>query len=214
MLRSVIYILIFTGFSSCNSHVEVSKTIDVTKDFDGLGKTYIWTGSGDCSQKESMPPMFRIHDNVTFKNIVIENAPDGIHIEGSNVRIENMKSLKVCEDAITLKMGNKNIIISGIELRNCVDKGIQITHAENVTVQNSKFFKCSQPVRVKDESKNVIFRNNVIEDCDAGVKIGSAPGFEYSGNSFKNCNYAIRTSPQSSIKDLGNNTYVNVGTLK
>ena len=42
--------------------IQVRKTINVAKGktFDGMGALYDWTGAGDCSQTEGMPPMFKL----------------------------------------------------------------------------------------------------------------------------------------------------------
>ena len=83
--------------------VNVSQTITVRSGqiFDGKGKLYDWTGEGDCSQDEGMPPMFKLASNSALRNLRMRNAPDGVHIKGSNVVVDNIVNLDVCEDAIS-----------------------------------------------------------------------------------------------------------------
>ena len=47
--------------------IQVRKTITVAKGktFDGMGALYDWTGAGDCSQTEGMPPMFKLSHGAT-----------------------------------------------------------------------------------------------------------------------------------------------------
>src|SRR5690606_1484903 len=107
--------------------VQVKDTIDVSGVFDCEGATYRWIGAGECSQKEDMPPIFKMRDNSTLKNCFIENAPDGIHIRGSNVVIDNVVFPNVCEDAISTSSNTKvnNVLITNSQFANCGDKCLQ-----------------------------------------------------------------------------------------
>ena len=63
--------------------------------YDYEGATIVWKGEGDCSQKENMPPIFRITGNgITVKNATIIGAPDGIHIDATSTFNTAMNSLR------------------------------------------------------------------------------------------------------------------------
>jgi len=95
--------------------VQVYETIivDAGATFDGKGSLYDWAGQGDCSQDEGMPPMFKLYDGAVLKNTCMKGAPDGIHVRGSDVIIDNIVNLDVCEDAISIKLDeNKKSLIT------------------------------------------------------------------------------------------------------
>jgi len=160
--------------------VQVYETILIPEGavFDGKGSLYGWAGEGDCSQTEGMPPMFKMADNSTLKNIRMQNAPDGIHIKGSNVTIDYIVNLDVCEDAISIKLDKnkqipENITISNSAFFDCEDKAIQITRGENLHIHNNEFHRCAKAIRVKEEARNIRFENNKIYDAKvAGAKLG------------------------------------------
>lgn len=118
-----------------------------------------WTGPGDCSQAESQMPMIEVQgDDITIRNAVIMNAPDGIHVRGKRVIIENVVFPDVCEDAITA-FDADDLIIRNCSFRGARDKAIQINSGTNILIENCWFEDCSKPVRVKSGS-SVTVRNN------------------------------------------------------
>lgn len=119
-----------------------------------------WTGPGDCSQREKMAPIIEVQaDDVTLRNAVILDAPDGIHVSGKNVILENIVFPEVCEDAITVN-GADNLIIRNCSFRGARDKAIQINKGTNVLIENCWFEDCAKPVRVKPGA-TVTVRNNI-----------------------------------------------------
>jgi pectate lyase len=127
-----------------------------------------WTGEGDCSQNEGMEPIISVQgDGVTVRNAFIVESPDGIHVSGKNVVIENVVFPKVCEDAITAN-GADNLIIRNCAFRGARDKVIQLNGGKNILIENCYFENSSKPVRVKP-GVTVTVRNNVSRDTTAFV---------------------------------------------
>ncbi|MFC2074789.1 pectate lyase [Bdellovibrionota bacterium] len=158
--------------------VPVSKTITIGENetLDGKGNLYKWVGAGDCSQTENMPPMFVLLSGATLKNIWIENAPDGVHIKGSNVTIDNLINVDVCEDAVSISKSKKYLVGSNITIKNskfyyCEDKGIQLTRGSNILIKRNEFYDCSQPIRIKENAKNIQIIENRIWKANNGVKV-------------------------------------------
>lgn len=157
--------------------VFVNSTIRVApgRTFDGNGNIYVWTGSGDCSQAEGMRPMFEVYDGARLQNLFMIYAPDGVHVYGSNVVIDNIVNLDVCEDAISTPVypappyrghsGStwpyENIVISNSRFYNCEDKGIQLNSGTDVYVVGNSFVNCAQPIREKDDARHIPFRNSM-----------------------------------------------------
>ena len=119
----------------------------------GNESLYLWSGSGSCDQQEGQPPILRLMGDNTLSNLSILNAPDGIHVEGSNVRIDNVKFLNVCEDAITVKRG-KNVDIVNSHFYGCSDKAIQVNGGESVNIKNNTFVFCAHPVLIEERAQN------------------------------------------------------------
>lgn len=124
------------------------------------GDALKWKGEGDCSQNEHMEPIISVQgNNVTVRNAFIVEAPDGIHVSGKNVVIENVIFPKVCEDAITAN-GADNLVIRNCAFRGARDKVIQLNAGRNILIENCYFEDCAKPVRVKP-GVTVTVRNNV-----------------------------------------------------
>jgi len=156
--------------SSQDSIIHVRKTITVSAGdvFDGKNALYEWTGAGDCSQTEGMPPMFRLMAGARLQNLRMKNAPDGIHVRGSNVTITNIVNLDVCEDAISIKLDKnkkipRDVTISHSKFYDCEDKAIQVT--------NNEFHNCSKALRVQKQAQNIRFENNRIHNAKVAVKV-------------------------------------------
>jgi pectate lyase len=132
------------------------------------GDALKWKGEGDCSQNEHMEPIISVQgDGVTVRNAFIVEAPDGIHVSGKNVVIENVVFPKVCEDAITAN-GADNLIIRNCAFRGARDKVIQLNGGRNILIENCYFEDCAKPVRVKP-GVTVTVRNNVSRGARAFV---------------------------------------------
>jgi hypothetical protein len=124
------------------------------------GDALKWKGEGDCSQNEHMEPIISVQgNNVIVRNAFIVEAPDGIHVSGKNVVIENMIFPKVCEDAITAN-GADNLVIRNCAFRGARDKVIQLNGGKNILIEDCYFENCAKPVRVKP-GVTVTVRNNV-----------------------------------------------------
>tara|TARA_Y100001968_G_scaffold170057_1_gene155658 strand:+ start:224 stop:757 length:534 start_codon:yes stop_codon:yes gene_type:complete len=135
--------------------------ITENKEFNGKNKLFIWIGKGDCSQQEDMLPMFIMYDNSKLTNLNILNAPDGIHVYGNNVKINQMRNFNVCEDAISTKKYVNNLEINNSLFANCTDKAIQLNYGDNFRIFDNKFINCSQPIRIPKLSKDVFIENNL-----------------------------------------------------
>jgi len=156
-----IFIIIFLSFFITQIRfVRNPIIINNGKVFNGKNKIYIWIGDGDCSQKENMPPMFKMRDNSSLISVNMINAPDGIHIYGSNVGIKRIRNFDVCEDAISTKKDVKNIIIKDSIFLRCFDKAIQLNYGDNFKIMNNLFLYCKQPIRIPKNARRVIIKNN------------------------------------------------------
>ena len=197
--------------------VNVSQTISVRSGqiFDGKGKLYDWTGQGDCSQDEGMPPMFKLASNSALRNLRMRNAPDGVHIKGSNVVVDNIVNLDVCEDAISIKLDeNKNIpkdiIISNSRFYDCEDKAIQITRGKNLLIANNEFHRCAKAIRVKENASDIRFDNNEVYDAKIAIKVTGGSGTA-KGNLIDGAKVAIWAEQNGSFTDKGGNQLRRVG---
>ncbi len=140
------------------------------------GDALVWTGEGDCSQNEAMEPIISVQgDGVTVRNAVIRDSPDGIHVSGPNVVIENIVFPEICEDAITAN-GADNLVIRNCAFRGARDKAIQLNSGRNIVIENCVFEECSKPVRVKG-GVTVTVRNNTSRKSSVFV-FADGPGAE------------------------------------
>lgn len=113
--------------------VKVNSPRTITGSFDGGMKTYDGAGlSGNCGQNEDMEPMFILKNGARLRNVIIKEAPDGIHIEGDNVIVENVFWPNVCEDAITIKSGSDGVLIKNCAAKDATDKIIQVNRGKNI----------------------------------------------------------------------------------
>lgn len=139
-----------------------------TRDY--RGATLVWTGPGDCSQKEGMPPMFAITaPGVTLKNATVVGAPDGIHIHSSGVTLENLVFPDVCEDAVTFKRGARRATVRGCRFANAEDKVVQASYGRWHRVTGCTFVDCARPFRSKPRVTAMFYNNEVI-DCHSAVR--------------------------------------------
>jgi len=194
----------------------VKKTIEIKRDeiFDGKGNLYEWVGKGDCSQTEGMPPMFRLLPGSTIKNLWMKNAPDGIHVKGSNIVIDNIVNVDVCEDAISISkskhyLTGKNIQIINSKFFHCQDKAIQLTRGSNILIKNNQFFKCAKAVRVKEQASNIIVENNRVLFAKHAIKVTGGQAIA-KGNYIETAKSAFWVEKNGEIIDAGNNTMTNV----
>lgn len=140
----------------------IRKTIVINnyERFNGRNKLFIWIGEGDCSQKENMPPMFIMQKSSKLENLNMIGAPDGIHIYGDNVQINNIRNLNVCEDAISTKKYVTNINIKNSLFISCDDKAIQLNYGDDFYIRNNLFLFCRQPIRIPKHTKNIFMEKN------------------------------------------------------
>jgi len=231
MKHTITIILLFI-LLSCASHNQVQptsvlnfnekKTIQVSEKiivgdgevFDGKGNLYVWVGEGDCSQTEGMPPMFVLLSNATLKNISIKNAPDGVHIKGSNVTIDNMVNVDVCEDAISISKSKhfptgNNIKIVNSKFYHCEDKAIQLTRGDGVLIKNNEFYSCAKAVRIKEQAKRIYFEDNKVFDSKHAVKVTGGQGV-IKNNVFNGSKTGLWVEKEGTLIDGGGNTFINV----
>lgn len=201
----------FTGTT-----IQVEDTIIIAKDetFDGKGDLYEWVGRGDCSQTEGMPPMFVLSPGSTIKNLWMKNAPDGIHVKGSNIVIDNIVNIDVCEDAISISKSKHHSVGENIQIINskffhCEDKAIQLTRGSGIFIKNNEFYQCAKAIRVKEYASNIHFENNRVYDAKSAVKVTGGQAF-VKNNYIKNAQSAFWAEKNGEIIDGGNNTLINV----
>lgn len=168
----------------------------VTGTLDGKMKTYNGSGlSGDCGQGENMEPMFIARDGATIKNMIIEEAPDGIHVEGDNVTIENVWFKNVCEDAITLGTGNpQNCKILKNTFNDAADKIIQLNDGDKGVIDGNRFNIFKSAIRKKKAfGNNLKVSGNLFSNGQSAVSLDSgAKEPEQSDNQYFNVTYKVR----------------------
>ena len=91
---------------------KLSKTMSVSKDFDGKLQRFVGDGLGDGGQGESQSPLFELADGASLENVIIgAPAADGIHCLGS-CTLKNVWWEDVGEDAATLKGSSSSQVFS------------------------------------------------------------------------------------------------------
>lgn len=142
--------------------------------YDFGGATLKWTGPGDCSQTEGMPPMFSITaPRVTLRNATIVGAPDGIHIHSAGVVLEHLVFPDVCEDAVTFKRGSRHATVRYCRFAEAEDKVIQATGGRRHQIHHCEFTRCKRPLRC-GPTAGARFHDNVLTDCHSGVRANGA----------------------------------------
>ncbi|WP_394174466.1 pectate lyase [Thalassotalea litorea] len=196
--------------------IEVSETITVKPGevFDGNGNLYKWIGAGDCSQKEGMPAMFEVFASATLKNVWMENAPDGIHIKGSDVTIDGIVNVDVCEDAISISKSKtspqrENITIINSKFYACEDKAIQLTRGNGIVIKNNEFYFCAKAVRIKEDAKNILFENNKVFNSKHAIKVTGGKGLA-KDNYFEFSKTGFWVEKGGELIDGGGNVFVDV----
>jgi pectate lyase len=151
-----------------------------------------------------MEPIISVQGNgVTLRNAVIVKAPDGIHVSGKNVVIENVIFPEVCEDAITAN-GADNLIIRNCAFRGARDKAIQLNGGKNVVIEDCYFENCAKPVRVK-AGVTVTVRNNVSRGSVVFVFAdGSGASATVENNDVKKSRLFVQAEKNATI-ELGKN---------
>jgi hypothetical protein len=98
--------------AATGSTQSLSKTMSVSKDFDGKLQRFIGDGLGDGDQSEDQSPLFELADGATLENVIIgAPAADGIHCLGS-CTLKNVWWEDVGEDAATLKGSSSSQVFS------------------------------------------------------------------------------------------------------
>jgi len=168
------------------------------------GDALVWKGEGDCSQNESMEPIISVQgDGVTVRNALIVESPDGIHVSGKDVVIENIVFPKICEDAITAN-GADNLIIRNCDFRGARDKAIQLNAGRNIVIEDCVFEDCSKPVRVKS-GVTVTVRNNVCRDATFFV-LADGPGADVrvENNRVEGSEYFVKADDRAVVRIANN----------
>jgi hypothetical protein len=174
--------------------VKVNDPITVTGTYDGKMKTHDGAGlSGNCGQAEDMEPMFILKKGATVKNVIVKEAPDGFHVEGSNTKIQKVYFIQVCEDAITIGKHSDNTLIEDSAFKGAADKVIQNNSGDNATIRRNYFEVFKSAIRVKKGSFVKLVENNTFVNgsgavvLDKGVK---KPAMK--DNGFYNIKYEVR----------------------
>lgn len=113
--------------------------------FDGQCQTFNPT-FGDGSQNESQPPVFRLEQGATLKNVIIGyNGADGVHVYG-DATVDNVTWLDVGEDALTVK-SQARVFVRNITGSSASDKFFQFNAPTTVTVENCMIDSAGKIVR-------------------------------------------------------------------
>lgn len=138
-------------------------------DYDFNYQMLRWRGEGKCNQKEGQSPIFDIKgDDIVLRNAFILDAPDGIHVSGHNVKIQNVYFMNICEDAIT-SSGAVDLDITGCYFYDAEDKVLQLNYGRDIEIYGNVFSRFASAVRVKDGTSGVQVRNNLFLDGKRAV---------------------------------------------
>ncbi len=172
--------------------------------FDGKNKLYLWEGYGKCNQTEGQSPIFIMRSNSTLKNVYISNSPEGVHIKGDNVKIDNIVNLDVCEDAISTSTRGEfvGIKIFNSTFMNCADKAIQINKGVDVEIVNNKFINCHLPIRVTVADNVKVENNYATGGCKHFINNGPRVKNLNVKNNRAACNNLSYSRDDGSVSDL------------
>ncbi len=168
--------------------MDVSDTIvlEEGETLDGGLKRYY--GIGDGSQSEGQPPMFRLEDGATLRNVIIgAPAGDGVHCWGECL-LENVWWEDVGEDAGSSKGDTTGTMtISGGGARGADDKIFNHNSAGTMVVKNFEADGFGKLVRSCGNCSSQHKRKIVIENCKlsngkviAGININMGDVAEFS----------------------------------
>ena len=120
---------------------KLSKTMSVSKDFDGKLQRFVSDGLGDGGQGEGQSPLFQLADGATLENVIIgAPAADGIHCSGT-CTLKNVWWEDVGEDAATLNGSSSSQVMTidcgGAKLAS--DKVFQHDGPGTMKIQNFYF---------------------------------------------------------------------------
>ncbi len=161
--------------------------------YDYRGATLVWTGPGDCSQREGMSPMFSITaPGITLRNATIVGAPDGIHIHSRGVVLENLTFPDVCEDAVTFKRGSSRATVRRCHFAKAEDKAIQATGGRGHRVHGCIFIGCKRPFRSKPGVTAAFYQNRVSKSHSAIRADGRGSRTWVWGNTFRDVRHPIQ----------------------
>jgi len=142
-------------------------------------------------------------------NLHLECALDGIHTSKNNV-IENIVNRDVEEDAITI---GENITIRNSSFYFCQDKCLQMNSANNVTIENNKFYHATSPI-LANYGKNVVVRGNSFYEVKKAIRAnkrdGVASQIRASGNTIKTADCGLMSQNGGKVIDEGGNKFSNV----
>lgn len=189
-------LVVATPASAGKNTRKISHTVRLDRagaTYDYGGATLVWTGRGDCSQRENMPPMFAITaPGVTLKNAIIVGAPDGIHIYSKGVVLENLTFPDVCEDAVTFKRGASKATIRDCRFAKAKDKVIQASHGRGHKIYRCHFENCARAFRSK-AGVTAKFHQNHLKNCRTGVRAdGKGSRTTMWNNRFENVRHPVQ----------------------
>ena len=130
-------------------------------------------------------------DNIVINNTINLNHGDGIHIENSSVRnrIENCTISSNLDEGIQIENSSSHNIIIGNFVNINNDHGIKITtSAINNTIQDNIINGSGRnPEDTGDginiqANSNIIYRNNITNGADDGIKLNGVTGNNITGN--------------------------------
>jgi hypothetical protein len=159
-----------------------------------------WRGKGKCNQKEGQAPMFDIRGKrIILRNAFILDAPDGIHVSGRDVKIENVYFMNVCEDAITAS-GAVDLDIANCYFYDAEDKILQLNEGRDIEIYGNVFNRFASAIRVKDAAEAVQVRNNLFLDGKRAIfSDGKHADVSYVGE-----NLAVRVNIFALAEDKSN----------
>jgi hypothetical protein len=144
----------------------------------------IWKGEGECNQQEGQPPMFEVLDHVTIRNAYIYDAPDGWHIKGDNVILQNCHWMRICEDALSVsKADTRGLLIERCSFFEAEDKAIQLNTGSDLEIRDCVFWQTSTAIKLDRGPTGVRIHSNLFLDSDVAIHLS---GEETRASSIRN----------------------------
>lgn len=165
---------VITGASCVSTGVvEVSAIIEVAAGttFDGGCKTYLATQAWANSQPgETMPPIFRLRDGATIKNVLVDDhfGTDSIHTYG-NVVLDNVTWVTAYDNALTVRASGIVDVRNVSILEASYDPAFQINSASTLRVFNMLAKGTHPNTSFFRQNGGTTFKTDIsCDSCDVG----------------------------------------------
>jgi hypothetical protein len=172
---------------------------DMVLDGEQRNITLRYTGPQACDQTEGQDRLEIFGDRNTIRNLTIHGFPDGIHFQAGDGNVaDNLRFPVICEDAVTT--GGRGFVATNTVVRHsyfdgATDKAIMLSNGSSITIEQSEFVNCQQPIRNGGSRGRAVVRDNIFRGTSSGVRFdGGAQGWFllFEGNAVSDASFGIR----------------------